>query len=144
MTRVSWWVLAAAVVLLLSGCCGRKPKEDPVSAAMKQAVENSRAQVRVAGRSDWEAIREREEYWVKVSLHNEGGAGLVAIRVAIRSMVPYVSIGLSPTEPQYFELAAGETRELRFTGKISAEAADRALGCVVEVYPEAPKTPEVY
>ncbi len=141
MTRVSWWVVAAAVVLLLSGCGGRKPKEDPVSAAMKQAVENSRAQVRVAGRTDWEVIRAREEYWVKVSLHNEGGAGLVAVRVAIRSMVPYVSIGLSPTEPQYLELAAGETRELRLTGKISGEAADRVLGCVVEVYPEAPSNP---
>ena len=95
----------------------------------------------MAGRSDWEAIREREEYWVRLSLHNEGEAGLVAIRVAIRSMVPYVSIGVSPTEPQYFQMAAGETRELRLTGQITAEAADRALGCVVEVYPEAPDNP---
>ena len=141
MTRVSWWVLAAAVVLLLSGCGGQRAEEDSASAAMKQAVENSQAQVRVAGRSDWEVIRQSEEYWVRVSLHNEGGAGLVAIRAAIKSMVPYVSIGVSPTEPQYFEMAAGETRELRLTGEISAEAADRAMGCVVEVYPEAPEKP---
>jgi hypothetical protein len=108
---------------------------------MKQAVADSQAQVRVAGRGDWEADRQSEKYWVRVSLHNEGGAGLVAIRVAIRSMVPYVSIGIGPTEPQYFQMGAGETRELRLTGTISPEAADRALGCVVEVYPEAPERP---
>jgi hypothetical protein len=56
-------------------------------------------------------------------------------------MVPYVSIGIGPTEPQYFQMGAGETRELRLTGTISPEAADRALGCVVEVYPEAPERP---
>ncbi len=141
MTRVLRWGLAAAVVLALWGCGGQRAEEDAVSTAMKQAVENSQALVRVAGRSDWEADRTREDYWVRVSLHNEGGTGLVAVRVAIRSMVPYVSIGMSPTEPQYFEMAAGETRELRFTGEISAEAADRAMGCVVEVYPEAPEKP---
>jgi hypothetical protein len=56
-------------------------------------------------------------------------------------MVPYMGIGVNPTEPQYFQMAAGETRDLRLTGKISAEAADRAMGCVVEVHPEAPETP---
>jgi hypothetical protein len=141
MTRISRWGLAAAVALLLTGCGGQRAEEDPVSAAMKQAAENSQAQVRVAGGTDWEVDRGSEDYWVRVSLHNEGGAGLVAIRVAIRSMVPYVSIGVSPTEPQYFQMAAGETRDLRFTGEISAEAADRAMGCVVEVYPEAPERP---
>ncbi len=142
MTRILRWGLAATGVLLLSGCGGQRAAEDAISTAMRQAVENSQAQVRVVGRSsDWEVIRESEKYWVRLSLHNEGGAGLVAIRVAIRSMVPYVSIGVSPTEPQYFEMAAGETRELRLNGTISAEAADRALGCVVEVYPEAPERP---
>ena len=141
MKRVSLWGLVAGVVFVLSGCGGQGAEEDAVSTAMKQAVENSQAQVRVAGRSDWEVDRTSEDYWVRVSLHNEGGAGLVAVRVAIRSMVPYVSIGISPTEPQYFEMAAGETRELRFTGEISAEAADRAMGSVVEVYPEAPERP---
>jgi hypothetical protein len=141
MTRLPLWNLAAAVVLLLSGCGGQQAKEDPVSTAMKQAVEGSQARVRVGGGTDWEAVRDRETYWVRVSLHNEGEAGLVGIRVAIRSMIPYIGIGVNPTEPQYFEMAAGETRELRLTGKISAEAADRATGCVVEVYPEAPEEP---
>jgi hypothetical protein len=141
MARVSRWGLAAAVALLLPGCGGQKAKEDPVSAAMKEAVEGSQARVRVGGGTDWEAIRERETYWVSISLHNEGEAGLVGVRVAIRSMVPYMGIGVNPTEPQYFQMAAGETRDLRLTGKISAEAADRAMGCVVEVHPEAPETP---
>ncbi|MBN1461735.1 MAG: hypothetical protein JXA57_19570 [Armatimonadetes bacterium] len=140
MTRVLRRGLVAAVLLALSGCGGHRADEDAVSVSMKQTVENSKAQVRVTGRTDWEVTRETGKYWVRVSLHNEGAAGLVAIRVAIRSSVPYVSIGVSPTEPQYFEMAAGETRELRLTGTISAEAADRALGCVVEVYPEAPET----
>jgi hypothetical protein len=108
---------------------------------MKQAVASSPARVRVVGRTDWEVVREREEYWVSVTLHNEGGAGLVALRVAVKAMVPYVGIGANPTEPQYFQMGAGETRELRLTGKISAEAADRAMGCAVEVYPRAPERP---
>ena len=141
MARVSRWMLLAAVVLAMSGCGGGGPEEDPVSTAMKQAVAGSPARVRVAGRSDWEVIRETGRYWVRASLHNEGGAGLVAVRVAIRSSVPYLSIGVSPTEPQYFEMGAGETRELRFNGTITPEAADRALGCVVEVYPAAPERP---
>ena len=130
----------AALILLLSGCGGgKKSEEDAVSNAMKAAVAGSAARVRLTGRTDWEVVREREEYWVKAQLTNEGDAGLVAARGALKAMVPYVEIGASPTEPQYFQMAAGQTMEVQLTGKVSAGLADRAMGCVLEVYPKAEK-----
>jgi len=126
------------LALLLWGCGGaRKPQADPVSEAMKQAVAGSAARVEVVGRTDWEVAAERGEYWVSARLVNRGSAGKVAVRGALKAMIPYVGIGVSPTEPSYIQMDAGETVQQRLTGKIPARVADKAIGCVVEVYPRA-------
>jgi len=139
--RLAPWLWLTLPVLLTCGCGRPQAKRDAVSAAMRQAVASSPARVRVLGRTDWEVASEQGTYWVRARLQNQGGPGLVAVRAAIKAMAPYVGIGVSPTEPQYFQMAAGETRELQFTGRISSGAADRALGCALEVYPQAAARP---
>ncbi len=104
---------------------------------MKNSVAGSVASVRVVGRTDWEVTDDRNGYWANVNLRNEGGAGLVALRVALQASVQYVGIGASPSEPQYFQMEAGQTMQVRMTGTTKPALADRALGCVVEVYPRA-------
>lgn len=130
------------IALLLWGCGGaRKTQVDPVSEAMKQAVAGSAARAEVRGRTDWEVMPSSGEYWVSVRITNKGGAGTVALRAALKAMVPYVGMGVSPTEPMYIQMNAGETVLQRLTGKIPAEISDKAIGCVVEAYPRAERAP---
>lgn len=126
---------------LVIACAPKKPQVDPVSEEMKAAVAASAAQVRVIGRSDWEADPGNGEYWINATLKNQGGAGKVAVRGAIKVMLPYVGIGEGASEPQYFDMAPGQELALRIEGKVPADRADKAIGYVLEIYPEAKSTP---
>ena len=136
-------VWPAAVVVLLWGCGGTKPPaEDPTTAAMKQAVTNSAARVTVVGRTDWEAVSDRGEFWVRIRLKNSGGAGKVAVRAALKTSTQYVGTGTFPTEPTYIDMAPDEETDLRLTGKVPENQVDRAMGVLVEAYPYATNTPQ--
>lgn len=147
MTTIRWSatvLICMASGLLLVGCGAKsqKPKVDPVTQAMKQAVTGSMAQVMVVGRTDWDVDPDNNQYWVNVTLQNMGATGQVALRAAIQTATPYFGIGESPTEPMYFQMGAGQTVTQRLTGKLSAKKADKALGVNVEVYPKAAGQPK--
>ena len=105
-----------------------------MSEAMKQQTAGSAARVKIIGRTDWEVMPNQGRYWVKVKLSNMGGDGPVALRAAIKTMAPYVGIGVGPTEPVYFQMRAGQTITQQVMGQLPGPS-DRAMGCVVEVYP---------
>ena len=136
----AWPVLLVAA---LWGCGGTKPPvEDPTTAAMKQAVTNSAARVTVVGRTDWEITTDRAGYWIRIKLHNAGGAGKVALRAFLRTSTQYVGTGTFPTAPTYIDMAPDETQDLRLTGAVPENQIDRAMGVLLEVYPYATNTPQ--
>jgi hypothetical protein len=108
---------------------------------MKATVADSAARVKVSGQVDWEADPGNGEYWINALLKNQGGAGKVAVRGAIKVMLPYVGIGEGASKPQYFDMAPGQELALRIAGKVPADRADKAVGAVLEIYPEAKSTP---
>ena len=129
-------VCAFAVAVACLGCGGQKqPQVDPVSEAMKQQVAGSAARIKVIGRPDWEVPSSQGSYWIKVKLHNMGGDGPVALRGAVKTLVPYVGIGAGATEPMYFQMRADQSITQQLRGQLSGRT-DRASGCVVEVYPK--------
>ncbi len=132
--RFLCWSWLVMLLLVLCGC-GQKTKVDPVSEEMKKAVEGSAARPVLSGGSDWEVEPRRNEYWVSLRITNHGEAGLVAVRVGLKVMVPYVGIGLNPSEPKYIEMEAGETVEEVFYGTCPGSIADKAIGFNVELYP---------
>jgi len=109
---------------------------------MKQAVANSAARVTVVGRTDWEITADRQGYWVRIRLHNVGGAGKVAVRAALKTSTQYVGTGTFPSQPTYIDMAPDETQDLRLTGKVPENQVDRAMGVLVEAYPYATNTPQ--
>lgn len=129
-------LLLLVLTLALFYGCSKEPEVDPVSEEMKAAVAGSAARVHTEGRVDWEVVPERNAYWVNVKLKNDGGAGPVAVRVAMKTMIPYIGIGQSPTDPYIVEMEAGEVLTHRFDGTLSADIADKAIGPAVEIYPK--------
>jgi hypothetical protein len=132
------WQLSAPLLILLClvGCAQKKPKVDPVSKEMKKAVAGSAARVKANG-VDWEVDQSTGEYWINATLKNQGGAGKVAVRGAIKVMLPYVGIGEGASKPLYLDLAAGQEWPIRIDGKVPANRADKAMGYVLEIYPAA-------
>jgi len=86
---------------------------------------------------DWEVDPGTGEYWINAELKNEGGAGKVAVRGAIKVMLPYVGIGEGVSEPIYLTMTAGQKSPIRIEGKVPVSRADKAIGAVLEIYPAA-------
>ena len=129
-------MLLAALGLVVIVGCAKEPEVDPVSEEMQAAVAGSAARVKTQGRVDWEVVPERNQYWVSMKLENTGGSGPVAVRVAIKTMAPYIGIGESPTEPEIFDMDEGEVVKKTLRGTLSGKIADKAVGVAVEIYPK--------
>lgn len=135
------WQLSAPLLILvfLVGCAPKKPQVDLVSEEMKKAVTGSAVRVKASG-VDWDVDQGNGEYWINATLKNQGGAGKVAVRGAIKVQLPYVGIGEGASKPQYFDLAAGQELSIRIDGKVPADRADKAIGYALEIYPAVKST----
>jgi hypothetical protein len=134
------WTWLLSTLLFLCGCSGgskeAKEADAAVSEEMQQTVAGSPALPVIVGRTYWEADPGSGDYWVTFKVKNEGEAGTVAARAALKMLVPYVGLGTSPTEPIYFDMEAGETTLKRIDGKCPQKLADKAVGCNIELYPK--------